>query len=124
MITDRSVNRRYYGRPGTAAAVLRKDRKNNSLVIVLTILAAVIALLICLRMSVWTASADTPDHGTKYYKSVTIESGDTLWSIAEQDMTPGWDDIRDYIAEVEQINSLDGDSIHAGNSIIVPYYLK
>lgn len=58
----------------------------------------------------------------KYYKSVTIEQGDSLWNIARENMTPEYDSINDYIEEVCFINSLDGTQIHAGCSLTVPYY--
>lgn len=58
----------------------------------------------------------------KYYKSITIEPGDSLWSIAKENMTEEYGSINDYIDEVCFINSLDGTQIHAGRSLTIPYY--
>lgn len=58
----------------------------------------------------------------KYYTSIEIESGDTLWSIAEQFRTAEYISVQDYIKEVKEINGLSGDSITSGCYLIIPYY--
>ncbi len=56
------------------------------------------------------------------YTSIKIESGDTLWTIAEEYMCSEYDDVNDYIRDVKQINNLYSDVIHAGAYLMVPYY--
>ena len=56
----------------------------------------------------------------KYYKSIEIDENDTLWSIAKEYAPDS--DIENYIAEVEEMNGIDGNQIHTGDYIIVPYY--
>lgn len=56
------------------------------------------------------------------YTSVKIESGDTLWTIAEEYMCSEYDDVNDYIREVKEINGMYTDVIHAGGYLMVPYY--
>lgn len=58
----------------------------------------------------------------KYYTSVEIQSGDTLWSIASEYMTEDYKDIDEYIHEVCEINHILEDDIHSGQFITVPYY--
>lgn len=59
----------------------------------------------------------------KYYKSITIESGDTLWRYAKQYGDPRYyDNCNEYIREVKNINSLRSDQITAGCHLILPYY--
>ncbi len=58
----------------------------------------------------------------KYYTSVEVSSGDTVWSIAQRYMDDSYTDIHEYIAEIEDINGISGSDITAGNYIIVPYY--
>lgn len=59
----------------------------------------------------------------KYYKSIQISNHDTLWSIAEQYMDDThYDSIQDYISEVRQMNSMEGDCIRYGEYLIIPYY--
>ena len=58
----------------------------------------------------------------KYYKSVEINHGDTLWSIAGNYITDDYSSMDAYINEVKYINSMGDTVITAGSSIIIPYY--
>jgi len=58
----------------------------------------------------------------KYYTSIQIESGDTLWAIANEYITDEYTDMNEYIREVCSINHISEDEIHAGQYIVVPYY--
>lgn len=63
------------------------------------------------------------ERGTfKYYKSVIIEKGDTLWSIALQNIESDADDVHAYIKEVKKMNGLRDDTITAGMYLIIPCY--
>ena len=67
----------------------------------------------------------TQTNNTKFvknYKSIMVEKGDTLESIANLYMSIEFKTRDNYIKEVKFINHLDSDNIHAGNYIIVPYY--
>lgn len=62
-------------------------------------------------------------HNTsKYYTSVTIRPGDTLWSIAEEYMPEDDTDTKKYIEEIMELNHLHSFKIHSGGSLVVPYY--
>ncbi|MCL2718460.1 MAG: LysM peptidoglycan-binding domain-containing protein [Lachnospiraceae bacterium] len=58
----------------------------------------------------------------KYYTSIEVKYGETLWSIAEQYMNGHYPDIKSYIKEVQKINHLADESIRAGQYIIIPYF--
>ena len=58
----------------------------------------------------------------KYYTSILLEEGDSLWSIAREYSRGSGREISDYIREIRQINRLSGDIIHAGNYLTVVYY--
>lgn len=58
----------------------------------------------------------------KYYTSISIQAGDTLWSIAEQYRTAECGDITDYIEEICSLNHITDDDIHAGQYLTIPYY--
>lgn len=59
----------------------------------------------------------------KYYKSIVIESGDTLWNLAEEYGTSDhYGSHQEYINEVMRMNGLSDDRITAGQYIIIPYY--
>jgi len=58
----------------------------------------------------------------KYYTSIQIQSGDTLWDLANDYVTSEYHSINEYINEVKKLNSLETDDIHAGQYLTVPYY--
>lgn len=66
------------------------------------------------------SAADIPQY--KYYKSITIEQGDSLWSIAEEYCTDDYEDTREYVDELIQLNSLTSETIHTGQHLLVAYY--
>lgn len=58
----------------------------------------------------------------KYYTSIEVEEGDTLWSISEEYMTSEYNDRNEYMNEVRQMNHITGSEIRSGSIILVPYY--
>ena len=66
--------------------------------------------------------ADASTYNVKYFKCITIDSDDTLWSIAEDNISEEYSSINLYIDEVKSINNLTGDKIYAGATLVVPYY--
>lgn len=59
----------------------------------------------------------------KYYKSVVVEKGDTLWTYAcEYAPEQYYDSPETYIQEVIHINSLPEEQITYGQHLILPYY--
>lgn len=59
---------------------------------------------------------------TKYYTSIPIQAGDTLWSIAQIYRTDEYASIQEYINELKFINNLTGDLIQQGNNLTIAYY--
>lgn len=69
------------------------------------------------------AADDSLMHSYKYYTQITIEKGDTLWSIAEDYADEfHYDTLNDYVKEVCAINHCKADHIVSGQSLILPYY--
>lgn len=58
----------------------------------------------------------------KYYTSIQLEEGDSLWSIAEEYASLGYRNYEEYINEVIFLNHLEDDTIHAGQYLTVPYF--
>lgn len=58
------------------------------------------------------------DEKIEHYKNVTIESGDTLWSLAEQ--YRGKMSTHDWISLVKKENALRNDAIVVGQEIYLP----
>lgn len=59
----------------------------------------------------------------KYYKSITVAAGDTLWNFADQYAEPShYPDHQSYIDEVVRMNGLTDEHITSGQHIVLPYY--
>ncbi len=63
-----------------------------------------------------------PYTAEKYYKSIQIQPGDSLWSIAEENRDAHYASTKDYVKEIKQINSLSSDQIHSGQYLTIAYY--
>lgn len=59
----------------------------------------------------------------KYYKSIQVQPGDSLWDYAGlYGDSRYYDSHRDYIKEVTAMNALTDEQITAGQYLILPYY--
>ncbi|MDD3184431.1 MAG: LysM peptidoglycan-binding domain-containing protein [Anaerostipes sp.] len=58
----------------------------------------------------------------KCFKSVQIQDGDTLWSIAKKHITDEYSTVNDYVEEVCEANHIGADDITEGMYIVIPYY--
>lgn len=97
-----------------------RRRKNRTF---FSMLLVTLVFTICLSLSsVVFAGEDKKEQTYKYYTSVQIESGDSLWSIANKYCTEGNMDISDYIKEIKQINHLTTDNITSGQYLTVIYF--
>lgn len=99
--------------------VVRRQRGFVAFIIML-----LVAFGVLLGSSINTLASSDKDIASykKYYKSIRIECGDTLWTIADQYVDGLHLSKSDYIAEVCEINNISENEIHTGNYIIVPYY--
>ena len=88
-------------------------------------------LLICL-VSVFTITAgcavfgnmrlsahDNNINDNTVYTSITIKSGDTLWSIAEEYLPDDMTSVPEYINKIKKLNGLKSDNIQSGMNLIV-----
>ncbi len=81
----------------------------------------VIALILVILGTSVASAKDIDNSKPKYYTSITIESGDTLWSIAEEYMYDEYDSVEEYVNELIKINGLTSDKLYAGNNLVVVY---
>lgn len=58
----------------------------------------------------------------QYYKSIKIEKGDTLWSIAEEYKNSTSMDTVLYVEELKRMNGLTKDEIQAGKYLTIMYF--
>ncbi len=58
----------------------------------------------------------------KYYTSIRLNPGDTLWTIADQYNVNSEKSMEEYVRELRHMNSLTDDQIHVGHYLTVSYY--
>ena len=105
--------------------IKNRRRRNKQLKQRLLISALVVSLFIILAFFLWSTKsmASNEEPLFKYYKSVQIHTGDTLYDLSALYVNPEMNDVESFIAEVRYINNLEEDSyLYEGNYIIVPYY--
>ncbi len=103
---------------GRRAARVRYQRKLISWIVM-----AFIAFGIILFGSIHIfASATDSRPFNKYYTSVRVQDGDTVWSIADRYIDGASIDKRDYVDEVCRLNNLTDGQINSGDYIVVSYY--
>lgn len=89
-----------------------------------TVAMLAVIFTICLSVTsvVKAGSTDTEKKQIyTYYTSVQINSGDSLWSIANEYCASCDMSIVDYIDELKSLNGLKGDNITSGQYITVRY---
>ena len=57
-----------------------------------------------------------------YYETVKVQSGDTLWDIAEE-FYPAGTDIRQAIYSIEKANHMSSSVINAGQTLQMPVWV-
>ncbi|HJD40094.1 MAG TPA: LysM peptidoglycan-binding domain-containing protein [Candidatus Blautia stercoripullorum] len=100
---------------------MRERQRKISLAVLLCV-AVIAAIAISFSMAS-TAEAGTAESSRyKYYTSIQVEPGSSLWDIAEKYASSEYESLEAYIREVRRINHLDGDTIYAGSYLCIPYY--
>ena len=100
-----------------------------------TFLSGIFSLLlviicICFFGSFFSSAHDEsvledPSTKVKYYTSIEIKKGDSLWKIAEEHITDEYDSIYEYVDELIRINHIDiisADMIREGDYLTIAYY--
>ncbi len=93
--------------------------------IIITATVCILGISIAFGAGIFVKNVSAQDNDIlhKYYTSVTVQPGDSLWSIAEENYVLGYDSPTDYIEEVMHINHLDDENeIISGSSLVIPYY--
>ena len=110
-------NKRNYS--STDKSGKRTQKKYTTLLLLLLVLGVPCAALLTTQVQ----AENRPKAPTyKYYTSIQVESGDTLWEIAEEYRTEEYEDINSYIEEVKEINHLTSSHITDGMYLCIPYY--
>lgn len=90
----------------------------------MSILTVILVVVLAVSYHAFLSEANTGEDEIfyKYYTSIEVSYGETLWSIADEYACAEYDSINDYVDEVMQINHLDEDTVLAGQFLIIPYY--
>ncbi|MDE7184550.1 MAG: LysM peptidoglycan-binding domain-containing protein [Lachnospiraceae bacterium] len=108
-------------------ALINRQKRLNQIKLHMLALAISIVTVITLSFLFISFSIKANDRGhqpsCKYYKSIEITNGDTLWSIANDYFDSAYyKNTREYVSEIKKVNNLTSDEIVAGSYIIIPYY--
>ena len=100
------------------------EQRERSIILFLTtlLLVFIFAWFLSSKTDISSVKASSLENSYKYYTSVQVKQGDSLWSIANAYMTAECGDVSDYVDEIKELNHLNDDAIHAGEYILVPYY--
>ncbi|MCU1672651.1 MAG: hypothetical protein JWN77_764 [Frankiales bacterium] len=85
--------------------------------LVLTVLGALL-LFAAISFGRTGSQAATVTESGPALQQVTVQSGDTLWSVAQR-MAPD-NDPREVVAQIKRINSLHGSGLQAGQQLLLP----
>lgn len=105
---------------------IRRQRIVRRQIITLALLVAILIFAIMFFKSSFMAGATSDAYipEFKYYKTVNVSAGDSVWSIAQDYYSADhYKSFNSYIVEICNLNSLtDANDLNAGETIIVPYY--
>ena len=92
------------------------------LVFALVLMAGILKGSRLIYASAYTSKAAVEEN-VKCYRSVMIYLGDTVYSIAEENIGEGYDSVAAYAKEIVRINHIDLDTVLIpGNYLVVPYF--
>lgn len=97
-------------------------RRQKGIIAIVFIIIVAVGILLGSSMNTLASSEKDISSYNKYYVSIQVESGDTLWTIADEYIDGFNIEKTDYIEEICEINEISKDDIHAGDYIVVPYY--
>ena len=124
---DYNYDREYERTIRNRKRAIRRRRQTRRNLFMIVAGVSLILILTFLHKSVITNASDlSAKTYCKYYESIMIEEGDTLWSYAkEYSDNLHYDSNFEYIEEVCFINHLTAnDDLIVGNYIVVPYYME
>lgn len=125
MNTQYEKTTKYNNRQKSRSAAKRRRRNH--------FLGGIFAVILILACSFRFGSFFSSAHGNtneepvdyKYYKSIEIQKGDSIWSIAERYMDDKYESVNEYIGELAAVNNLNAHSLNnikEGDFLMVAYH--
>ena len=99
-----------------------RARFTRFITVLTMVCCAVCIILLVNKTQIHEVKAGSSEQLNKYYKTITIQSGDTLWSIAQEYNTDDSKSTKDYVEELMSMNNLHNDNITAGQKLLVTYF--
>ena len=99
--------------------IVRNQRRNYMIAFIILV---TLGILFGTSINTFASSKTDTSSYHKYYTSIQIEAGDTLWDIADRYTKHLNISKPEYIDEICQINGISEDKIITGEYIVVPYY--
>ena len=104
----------------------RREKQLRRRIITFVIMISVVVFIsIFLSFSFMSDAKNNGEHkDNRYYSCVSIKAGDTIWSIAEQNMDlMHYNNVESYVRDIASVNKIRTDSeLISGTSLIIPYY--
>lgn len=101
-----------------------RKKENHTSKVLFTAVAVLILCAVFTTINLLNSQAEEQKSGPyyKYYTSIQIQDGDSLWNIAEKYRIHSGKSAAEYVCDLKEMNSLSGDTIHAGHYLTVYYY--
>lgn len=96
------------------------SKLNNKLVIYFVLCTVLLSGMLTITI----AASKEPYKVEKIVTSVSIEKGDSLWTIAQSYYSEENGSMKAYIEEIKKCNHLSSNQIKEGHNLIIPYYEK
>lgn len=94
----------------------------KKLIAIISIIVVSLAVLLGTGICVFANSEKDNRPVYKYYTSVQVTSGDTVWDMADR-YIEGYDINKDaYVQEICELNHLQDGQIHSGDHLVMAYY--
>ncbi len=97
-------------------------RRQKALIVAVIILLVSLGVLFGTSMNALASSKRDVSSLNKYYTSIKIESGDTLWNISDEYISNLNITKAEYIHEICRLNNISENEIQTGDYIVIPYY--
>ncbi len=105
---------------------IRRQRIFRRQVMALFAFITLIIFILSIMKFSFHVDAQTEDYKPefKYYTSVTVHAGDSLWALASDMYSEEhYKNFNSYVTEICKLNNIsDADDLKAGENLIIPYY--
>ncbi len=101
---------------------MKKKSITFRIILIFAIILLSVLMLVIAPYRTNASSNITSSCRNKYYTSIYVNCGDTLWSIADKYITDEYSDNFQYINEIMSINNMHDSGIKSGTKICIPYY--